>query len=201
MFENFIDIYSLVQIHGYWILMLATLIEGPVSTAAGAFAASVGALNLAIVILISFAGDILADSFYFFMGRFGRKPVIDKYGHKFGLNKGRMRSIEQHLNKNFFRTLAIIKITPMLAPPGLMMIGSSKISFKKLLFNSLLIIVPVSLFFALSGYYLGLGFVSFFRYFKIARDVLLVLVFLIIGIAYLMEKKLFTKIARKIGKI
>lgn len=200
-FGNFIDVFTLIQVHGYWVLMLATLIEGPVATAAGAFAASIGALNLGIVILISFAGDIIADSVYFFVGRFGRKPVIDKHGHKFGLNPRRMKKIEYLLKNHFLKTLAVIKLTPMLAPPGIMLIGASKFSFRKLLLNSLVIIIPASLFFALAGYYLGLAFDSFFKYFKIARELLLVLVIVIIIIAYFLEKKVSSKIATRIEKI
>ena len=200
-FGTSIDVFSLVQIHGYWVLALATIIEGPIATAAGAFAASIGALNIFIVILISFSCEIIVDSFYFYMGKFGRKPVIDKYGPKFGLSNTRMKYIEKHLKHHFLRTLAIIKLTPMLAPPGLMIIGSSKISFKRLLSNSLLIMIPATLFFVLLGYYLGLALDSFFVYFKIARGILLVIVFLIIGIAYFMEKNLFSKITKIIEKI
>ena len=196
-----VDIFSLIQLHGYWVLFLVTIIEGPIATAAGAFAASIGILNLFIVILIAFSGDIIADSFYFFMGKFGRKPIVDKYGSKFGINKDRMKNIEKLLKKHFIKTLAVMKITPMLAPPGIMLIGASKVSFRKLLFSSLLIIVPVSLFYAGLGYYLGLAADSFFKYYKIARELLLGLVVLIILIAFLLEKKLFSKIAKRIENI
>ena len=198
---NVIDLVSLIQTHGYGVLILATIIEGPVATAAGAFAASLGLMNLFFVILISFAGDIISDSFYFYVGKFGGKPAIAKYGPKFGLHKGRMKKIEKLLKKHFIKTLFVMKITPMLAPPGLIMIGASKVSFKRLLFSCLLIIIPASLFYALMGYYLGLAMISFFKYFKMAREIILLLLILVILVAYLIENKIFSKLGRRIERL
>ena len=171
MFGTVIDVFSLIQTHGYWMLLIATLIEGPIATAAGAFAASLGLLNLFIVILISFSGDLIADTIYFYMGRKGKESIIDKYGHKFGFSKDRMKNIENLLKNHFFKTLAVIKITPMLAPPGIMVIGASKCSFKKFLISSLMIIIPASLTFAFVGYYFGLAADSFFKYFKMSKNI------------------------------
>jgi len=182
-------------------MLLATIIEGPIVTAAGAFAASLGIFNLGLVILISFLGDIIGDTIYFYMGRFGRRPIIDKYGHRFGLKKARIRSIEKHLKNHFMKTLAVIKLTPLLAPPGIMIIGASKISFWKFWSKTMFIIIPASLFFAIIGYHFGLATDSFFKYYKIARWLLLFIIILVAGIAYLIEKNIFTKIAAKIEKI
>jgi len=200
-FGSVVDVFSLIQLHGYWVLLLATIIEGPVATAAGSFAASIGLLNLFFVILIAFSGDIIADTVYFYMGRKGKEPIIDKYGHKFGLSQERMKHIEKLLKNHFLKTLAVIKITPMLAPPGIMMIGASKTSFKKFIFSSLLIIIPASLFFAGVGYYMGLAADSFFKYYKLAKELLLALVIVVIIFAFFLEKKLFTRIAKRIEKV
>ena len=198
---SFIDIFSFIQTHGYGILLLGTILEGPVVTAAGAFAASLGLFNLGFVIIISFLGDIIGDTIYFFIGRYSGRHLIDKHGHKFGLKKKRMKSIELKLKQHFFKTLVVLKLTPMLAPPGLMLIGASRISFKRFLLNSLAIIIPASLLFATLGYTLGLAADSFFKYYKLAREFLLVIVIVVAIIAYGFEKKIFSKIAKRIEKV
>jgi len=198
---TFIDVFSFIQTHGYGVLLLGTLIEGPVVTAAGAFSASLGLFNLFIVLLISFAGDLIGDSIYFYIGRFGGKPIVEKHGHKIGLDKKRIKHTEFLLKKHFLKTLIVLKLTPLLAPPGLMIIGASKISFKKFLLNSLIVIIPASITFALLGYYLGLAFDSFFKYFKMAQEFFLVIIILVIIIAFLVEKNVFGKIARKLENI
>lgn len=198
--NNLPALFSFIQTHGYGVLLILTIIEGPVTTAAGAFAASLGLMNIYIVLLISILGDIIGDIFYFSLGKFGGRPLIEKYKKKTGLKESKIDHLNEGLEKHFLKTLAIIKLTPMLAPPGIILIGSSKISFKKMFFSSLLIIAPASIFFAFIGYYFGLASDSFISYYKLAREVLLLLIVIIIIIALLIEKRLVKKIAQKIDK-
>ena len=196
---DFTNAIPILQAHGYWVLLLATILEGPISTAAGAFAASLDILNIYLVILISFLGDLIGDSIYFFIGRYSRKPIIERYGGRVGITPARLVSIEGQLKKHFFKTLVLLKLTPLLAPPGLMLVGASKVSYKKFILSSLIIIIPTSLIFAALGFYIGAASFQFIKYYKLAREILFVIVIIVIVIAYLLEKKGMKKITDKIG--
>ena len=197
---NLPAVLALIQTNGYWMMLLGTIIEGPVVTAAGAFAASLGLMNIFLVVLISFAGDIIGDSIYFSLGRWKGKQAVEKVRSKLGMSRKRVSALEERLNTYFLPSLFIIKMTPLLAPLGLTIIGSSKVSFKKYILSSLIIIIPASICYALLGFYTGLAADTFFKYFKIARELMLVLIVLIGFLAYLIEKKLLKRIAKTVSK-
>ena len=190
-------IFSLIEQHGYWVMFIGTMLEGPVVTAAGAFAASLGLLNLFAVLLISFAGDIIGDTVYFFIGRWKGKQAVEKARVKLGISKKRAAALEKKLHSSFLSTLLVIKMTPLLAPLGLTLIGSSKkVSYKRYILSALAIIIPASIGYALLGFYTGLAADTFFKYFKIARELLLVVIILAGVLAYFVEKRLFKKITK-----
>lgn len=190
-------IFSLIEQHGYWVMLIGTMLEGPVVTAAGAFAASLGLLNMFAVLLISFAGDIIGDTVYFFIGRWKGKQAVEKARVKLGITKKRAAALEKKLHSSFLSTLLVIKLTPLLAPLGLTLIGSSKkVTFRRYILSALAIIIPASVGYALLGFYTGLAADTFFKYFKIARELMLVLIILAGLLAYSIEKRLFRKVSK-----
>jgi len=54
---------------GYIIMLIAMTFEGPIVTTLAAFGASLGLFSIFIVFLLSVLGDIIADSFLFYVGR------------------------------------------------------------------------------------------------------------------------------------
>ncbi len=68
-----------VLMHGYWVIFLAMLIEGPVVTAAAAFAVALGYFNLWAIFGLSLAGDLVADIIYYAIGYWGRITVVERF--------------------------------------------------------------------------------------------------------------------------
>lgn len=60
---------SLIETYGYWAILLGTFLEGEAILVLGGFAAQLGYLSLAGVMLSAFVGSFLGDQLYFYIGR------------------------------------------------------------------------------------------------------------------------------------
>ncbi len=150
--------------NGYWLLFIAMLIEGPAVTAAGAFAAALGYMNVYVVFLLSILGNLIPDIIYYLVGFWGQKGFAERYASQFGLTKERISRLENLSEHHAGKMLAVIKIIPFLATPGLILAGAFRIPVKKYIIWSLIITVPSSLFFLIVGYYFGAAYATISRY-------------------------------------
>ncbi|MDE1849041.1 MAG: VTT domain-containing protein [Nanoarchaeota archaeon] len=157
-FSNFLWLTLFVQTHGYWIVFLLMLLEGPIVTAAASFAASLGVFNIYVIFVLSFFGDFIGDIVLYYLGRFGRRSLIDRYMLKHHLGKKIVLKVEKLLGENSFKALLLIKVVPPLPVPGLILTGVSKLNVKRFLFASVVINIFYSLAFVLVGYYSGILF-------------------------------------------
>jgi len=157
-FTTFAGAFQWVIAHGYVLMFVAMLIEGPIVTVAAAFAAALGYFDVFIVFVLSFFGDLVADGVYYIIGYFSRLAVIEKFGKYFGLTEKRMHRIEELLNGHSVKTLIALKLTPVLPTPGLMIVGATKMPIKKFVKICSLIIFPRTIFLVILGYYFGAAY-------------------------------------------
>jgi membrane protein DedA with SNARE-associated domain len=68
----------LISQYGYVALFIGVFLEGETILILAGFAAHLGHLNLALVILVAFAGSLAGDQFYFFLGRAKGEPFLQK---------------------------------------------------------------------------------------------------------------------------
>ncbi|MBX4196663.1 VTT domain-containing protein [Candidatus Pacearchaeota archaeon] len=184
---------SFVTTHSYWILLLIMIPEGVVITYIAAFAASLGLLNIWIVLFLSTVGNVIGDCILYSIGRFTKTSRIEAYFERKRLEKGLIHKIEKNLLKNTGKTMALVKITPPHPAHGLIMAGIVEVPFPKFLFFSVLTSFVFSLFFSILGFYTGSSYKLFFDYFhKIQFAILIVsiIVILIIVIIYFVRKKI-----------
>ena len=196
---NFEFVFSLIQSHGYALLFILLLIEGPVATAAGAFAASLGAFNIYLVFILAILGDLLADFMYFLIGRLGHDRIYKKESF-LGIKKKRIEEMNRHLNNHFGKGMLLIKFTPLLAPPGLIAIGASKIRTVRFTTIALLITLPKVLSFMFIGYYYGLAFDKLANYVTWTQYLIVIFVILLIITPIILRwflKKFINKIEEK----
>lgn len=184
--------------HGYGLMFIAMLIEGPAVTAAGAFAAALGYFNLWIVFAISVLGNLIPDVIYYALGFWGRKKFIDRYGHYFGIAPERTAFIEKLIHQNVGKALAFIKIFPLIATPGLIIAGASRVNLEKYIWWSLVITIPSSGFFLIVGYYFGAAYEKIVNYLNYGGYLVLGII-VIFGIISYFYKKLSKKLAEKFG--
>lgn len=122
---NLASLTHLILVYRYWILFPLACFEGPiVAFAVGALVALGYFTPLAAYLLLVF-GDIIPDTAYYFLGRFGeKKNVIAKHFSKVGIGEAQLQTIRTlwftHTGKTmFFSKLAYGLSTPFLISAGL----------------------------------------------------------------------------------
>ena len=197
---TFSGAFDWVIMYGYPLMFLAMLIEGPVVTAAAAFAATFGYFNIFIVFILSLFGDMTADVIYYAVGYFGRIMVVQKFGRHFGLADERIGKIEALFNRHPSKILVALKLTPVLSTPGLMIAGASRIPLKNFIAVCSAVILPKTIFFMMIGYYFGSAYTIVSGKYEKGGLVFGILLFVIIGIYYA-TRKFSAHLAVKIEKI
>lgn len=152
---TFVALVNWVIAHGYLLYFLTALIEGPIVTSAAGVAAGLGYFSLPIVILISIFGDLIPDSLLYFIGYFGGRPLAEKYGRKFGLKEEHFKRLDVFLHRHVGKSLLFVKLTPIVPIPGVILIGSSKVKWRRFITALVLITIPKALFFSLLGFFSG----------------------------------------------
>jgi len=68
-----------LESHGYWVLLIGTILEGEVILIMAGFLAFQKYLNLAAVIMTAFAGSFLGDQLYFYLGRKQGRILLQRF--------------------------------------------------------------------------------------------------------------------------
>ena len=195
--EAFITLVQWVIGHGYFLFFIAAFLEGPLVTAAAGVAVALGYYSFIIIIILSILGDLTADLVYYTIGYWGRRTLITRYGEYVGLTKERMTSLEKLLRRHMGKALAVIKLSPVIPVPGLIMIGSVRAPLKRFIRVSLLITLPKSLLFGLLGFYAGKAYERFSGAISNTSG-LLAFITVVIFVAYFGYKKISARIAQEI---
>lgn len=158
---SFSETVAWLRSAGYFLMFIAMVVEGPIVTAAGAFAAALGYFNIFIVLALAVLGDLVADFIYYYAGYFGRARFAEKYGHHIGLTRLRLRRMERLIKTHPKKTVTAIKLTPLLATPGLMLIGATRMPIGEYAGMVLSVALPKIVLFVILGFYFGHAYDSF----------------------------------------
>ena len=195
--QAFPIIFEWVTHHGYPLIFLLMVAEGQVTTAAASFAASYGYFSLPVIFILAFFGDIVGDFLWYGVGYFGSTALIKKFGHAFGATPEKIDRLHRFFEKHPGKSLVVIKFSPILPVPGLIMVGSSRMSIRKFATRISAIIVPKTLLFMSLGYFFGKIFDLIYAYVKNGLYAVsaVIAIFWIIFYAY---RKAGAKISEKI---
>ena len=187
------------QNSNYLIIFLLMIFEGPIATAAAAFASSMGILNIYIIIILSLLGNLIPDTILFFIGRYSREKTLEKFIKYFGLTENRIKKFEAGFHKHFGKTMTFMKLVPPFPVPGLLFAGFSKVSIKKffmvdITFNFISTLIAVFL-----GFYIGLASSKLFDYFDMGKY-FLILIIPIALLIYLIYHKIFKEFGKGLEK-
>jgi len=189
------SILSLIQSQSYLLIFILMIVEGPVTTAAASFVASLGFLNVYIIFILSFLGNFVPDFLLYYIGRFSRGEKVERYLEKFGLNKSKIKRFDSGFKKHAGKTLVFVKLTPLLPVPGLIIAGFTKVPVKRFFFIDATFNFISAIIATLIGFYFGLAANIIFKFFKIGEYTLLLIIPLIL-IFYLMYKKFSPKLIK-----
>lgn len=169
--------------------------EGPITTFACAAAASLGLLNIWIILILSLLGNMIPDLLLYSVGRVIRTNIVEKIVGYFGLNKQRIKVLETGFKKHTGKTLVFAKINPIFPVPGLILAGFTKVKFKRFIFIDSAFNLTASIIPAILGFYSGIALSTFSEYLNIGSYIILLIIPLIL-IIYL----IFRRISKKISK-
>ena len=197
-FASFGAVLSWVIAHGYALMFLAMCIEGPTVTAAATFALSMGYFDVWEIFVLSLLGDIVPDAVYYAMGFFGGLKAVRNIGRKIGVSNRKIEAIKKTISHHGGKTVAILKYTPILSTPGLMLVGAVKMPLTRYLFVVTLVTLQKTVLFMVMGYFFGQAYSigKYIHYGAIVPFMVIVGYFL----AAFVYKKISERIARKFGK-
>jgi len=193
------SLLTFLQGNGYILLFILLIIEGPIITYVAAFAASLGIFNIYHVLILSLLGNLIGDLIVFLIGRLGKKVVIEKYVKSL-IKEERIERIKQYLKDNTGKTIAVIKLTPLLPVPGLILVGASDVPLRKFFFYSSIVTFAYSISMTLLGFYSGIAFNTISKYIQYIEFIIGGAVLLVIG-AYFLIKYLSKKILKRLAKL
>ncbi len=188
---------SFLATHGYLILFILILLEGPLVTMLAAFAASQGIMNVYFVFLISTFGNIISDIIVFYVGLSGGRFLINRFK---SVDPQRRSKISHLLHNHPGKTLTVIKIVPGIPVPGILIAGASHLPFSVFFAYSATITSLFSLLLTLIGFYSGVAFGTLFQhFFSVQIFIALAVIFLIL--IWVTIRKILAQMANKIEKI
>jgi len=182
--EDFKIKLNRVLASGYF-LLFAVIIGGPIFISASAIAAAWG-YDIYLIFIVSFLGEMAVDILFYYVGRFGRGEIVDKYGRYFHLTAKRIEKLEALVVKHSWKTLFVIKYSPF-PIPGFVLSGAVGMDFKKFFYILFALSIPKTLFFTVVAALFGQAYNSYVKYYDYGQYLLISAVILYIAANYLFK--------------
>jgi membrane protein DedA with SNARE-associated domain len=115
----------------YLILAVLVAVEGPFATLAGALAASTGYLNPILVFISAGLGNLTADTFWYFLGYFGKIERLYPYLSRLGIKEDYLASLQKDIYTHIHKVLFVAKLTLGFVVPTLMAAGLARVHIKR----------------------------------------------------------------------
>ncbi len=90
------SVLALLITYKYEVIFPVAIVEGPIIAVLSGFLSSTGVLNPFLVYGMLLLGDIVGDTLYYILGRWGGNPFFKRYGHWFGVDEKRLLDFEAH---------------------------------------------------------------------------------------------------------
>ncbi len=125
---------TMVNAWNYIVILTAVILEGPIATMVGGVWASTGRVNFWAILLVSMVAGMIADSFWYFLGYFGREKLIERWGHLLKIDVKTINKIELVLfGDNARRVIFTSKLTSALIIPTLVAAGITEMGWRRVM--------------------------------------------------------------------
>lgn len=123
-----------LQEWGVWsypLLMVLVILEGRIVTLVAVVAASLGYMQLPLVMISAIIGGIIADGLWYLLGyKYGKEPVL-RYGRWLGLRRHHLEQLEGEMQAHGPRLLFFAKAFSILVIPALVAAGMARVPFRR----------------------------------------------------------------------
>ena len=115
----------------YLLLAILVAVEGPITTLAGAVAASAGLLNPVLVFVSASLGNLLADTLWYSLGYVGKTEWLLKITNWFGIKEDFMARLQRDVHDHIHKILFVAKLTLGFVIPTLIAAGLARVPLKR----------------------------------------------------------------------
>lgn len=146
-----LDYTRIISEYGYAAILAGTFLEGETILILGGVAASLGSLDLPLVILAAFLGSSTGDQLYYFIGKWKGKTLLDLFPRWKAPAKKVLRLMERHKNiviLSFRFFYGLRNVTPFI-------LGIARVETVRFIILNLIGAAIWSLSFATLGFLLG----------------------------------------------
>lgn len=177
----------LLSTYKYFLLFPISVVEGPIISVIAGFLCFNGIFNLPITYFVLIMGDMVGDTLYYSIGRWGGRPFIKKWGHFFGLNENRILKLENHFKNHPGKTILIGK-TQAIGGLFLAAAGMSKMSYPLFIWFNFIGTAAKSMILLLIGYFAGHAYKLIDQYLGFYAIIITVIFFAAILIYFSIKK-------------
>lgn len=145
----------------YWLLIPLSFIEGPIIAFVTGTLSRLGYFNAYLAFAIFFFRDVILDSFFYFLGKYGGKTALaQKLLAKIGVNDAHLEDVRGLWEKHGFRTMFFSKLSYGLSATFLLVAGIVDMNLGKFMrYAALVALAQYGVLFVL-GYFFGNSFGS-----------------------------------------
>ncbi|MDF2725803.1 MAG: yngC [Paenibacillus sp.] len=143
---------------GYWGIMLGLMIEvipSEIVLAFGGYLVSTGEINYWLAVLFGVIGGVIAQIFVYWIGRYGGRPILEKFGKYILINKHHIDVSEQWFNKYGAGVIFTARFIPVVRHAISVPAGMARMPLSKFTILTTLAVIPWSMFFVYLGKQLG----------------------------------------------
>ncbi len=188
MFIPLEDIFIILEKYKYLAIFPITIFEGPIVIILSGFLAYLGFLNIYIIIPLLVVGDLIGDSLYYTIGRYGsRFAWVKKVGNFLGYRERGEKMLKSHFEKHTIKTLLIAKMTHGVGAMVQVTAGIAEVRFWKYFLLQMIGTIPKTLILFFIGFYLGNSYAKIDTYLDIISYAVVSLA--IVGFLYIILKK------------
>jgi len=187
--QHYIDLLSpYIYSYGYWIAFFGMMLENagipvPAETAliVLSFFAGLGALKISLLIPIAILGDIIGDNTGFCIGRFGGRPLVEKYGRYIRIDKPKLDAMESLFKERGGSVIFTAHFFATTRITAALIAGISHIKYKRFLFFNVIGAIAFVNLVAFGTFYFGKNLDAALLFFHRFRLGVLVIVILIVS--------------------
>ena len=182
-------VLNLISNYGYFGMFIGMVLEAVIIAipselilATGGILASNNIFTLQGAFLTGLLGSVFCAIVIYFMGYFGGKPFVRKYGKYFFMKEEELEKSDSWFNKYGMLSALLCRNLPIVRTLISLPIGITRQSFVKFLIYTTIGSIPWTLLFVYLGYCLGENWIiinTYINYLKIPIRILLVLVVII----------------------
>ncbi|UYO04975.1 DedA family protein [Paenibacillus sp. PSB04] len=152
------QLFDWIQSLGYFGIMLGLMIEvipSEIVLAYGGFLVSSGHINYIGAVVFGTVGGVIAQLFIYWIGRYGGRPVLEKYGRYIFIHKKHIDYAEEWFNKYGTGVIFTARFIPVARHAISIPAGISRMNLGRFTLLTTLAVIPWSALFVYLGYLLG----------------------------------------------